>query len=1157
MSGDDALPYGEFALGLIRPLLHAVDSPAGAERLLRDLGYAPPAAVTAFGDLGAGARAVIDLVDALELASESDDDAALLEALVRLLVAVGQFLRGLNTFQTSIQQNFQGSNFLAQTDIIAALPRALADYLVVRFVEDHYKTLFAGLLLAGIFDVRDVTSGATPFNVPYRRRAVNWDTLGDFLTDPIATLKANLIVGGEFQTYKFLYFVGQLGVGLGLPVGFETPADDVLTRLNAGTDLSNEPNYASLVMLRLPLLRDPLADLALNIYPTIDTATHKHSGIGVGVGLGSQLEIPLTETLQLTLKVSTNLGDSLGLRVDKDGNFSFMSAVLSPNAADLLAGIQFGVRIALERTPNVDPSRKLLSVGQPGGSRFEIGSGGLALGVDKLDELNLYLEADIKDGLIVIKPDNPDGFLAKILPAEGITANFSLGAGISNRAGLYFTGSSSLLIKIPVHIELGPISIESLAIGVTIEQGSFPVTLGTSLSATLGPLDLVVEDVGLKATITPKGDRSGNLGPLDAKLSFKPPKGVGISVDAGAVTGGGYLFFDSDAGEYAGAVELAVGDSLVLQAIGLITTRMPDGSSGFSMVIIITAQFSPGVQLGWGFTLNGVGGLLGLNRTVVIDALSAGVRSGAVADLLFPTDPVANAPRIISEIKTIFPPLERHFLIGPMAKINWGSPPLITIELGVVLEIPGNIAILGVIRAVLPDEDADVLHLQVNFIGVIEFDKKRAWLFAALYDSRLLFITLEGEMGVLIAVGADANFVVSVGGFHPAYAPPPLPFPTPKRIAFNIANTSYCKIRADAYFAITTNAAMFGAHAQLFFGYDSFSVEGHLSMDALLRFAPFYFIVQVSAGASLKVFGAGIFGIDLDFTLEGTNPWRARGHGTIDLWLFSITKDFDETWGEAKDTSLPPIQLIPLMQAELDKPENWRSLLPTGTHMSVAVRALEVPAGTLVLHPLGVLEFSQRQAPMGFTLTRVGAQKPSDANRFEVRVTSAGLVKTDDAYAPFPPAQFREMTDAQKVSAPAYQPEKSGIDVGIAGGDLKTGPSIQRIVRYQVTTLDTLYRRNAQPRLAIGAALFNHLARGAAASLASVSMARRKQMQPFAEGVGVGGPKFAVGYSADNRTYATGFASPDAANDYMQSEIANDPTLRNQLHVLPSEELAA
>src|SRR5439155_767443 len=437
-----------------------VDSPAGAERLLRDLGYAPPAAVTAFGDLGAGARAVIDLVDALELASESDDDAALLEALVRLLVAVGQFLRGLNTFQTSIQQNFQGSNFLAQTDIIAALPRALADYLVVRFVEDHYKTLFAGLLLAGIFDVRDVTSGATPFNVPYRRRAVNWDTLGDFLTDP--------------------------------------------------------------------------------------SATHKHSGIGVGVGLGSQLEIPLTETLQLTLKVSTNLGDSLGLRVDKDGNFSFMSAVLSPNAADLLAGIQFGVRIALERTPNVDPSRKLLSVGQPGGSRFEIGSGGLALGVDKLDELNLYLEADIKDGLIVIKPDNPDGFLAKILPAEGITANFSLGAGISNRAGLYFTGSSSLLIKIPVHIELGPISIESLAIGVTIEQGSFPVTLGTSLSATLGPLDLVVEDVGLKATITPKGDRSGNLGPLDAKLSFKPPKGVGISVDAGAVTGGGYLFFDSD-----------------------------------------------------------------------------------------------------------------------------------------------------------------------------------------------------------------------------------------------------------------------------------------------------------------------------------------------------------------------------------------------------------------------------------------------------------------------------------------------------------------------------------------------------------------------------------------------------------------------------------
>ena len=246
-------------------------------------------------------------------------------------------------------------------------------------------------------------------------------------------------------------------------------------------------------------------------------------------------------------------------------------------------------------------------------------------------------------------------------------------------------------------------------------------------------------------------------------FGFKPPKGVGLSIDAGVVKGGGYLFFDFDREEYAGALEITVSDFLSLKAIGLITTRMPDGSRGFSMLIIITAEFSPGLQLGYGFTLIGVGGLLGLNRTVVLEALALGVRTGAVNGILFPVDPVANAPRIISDLRTIFPTYPNRFLIGPMAKLGWGTPTLVSLALGIIIEIPGNVAILGILKTVLPDEHVPLLQLQVNFIGAIEFDKKRGWFFAALFESRLVFITLEGEMGMLIAVADDANFVLSVG----------------------------------------------------------------------------------------------------------------------------------------------------------------------------------------------------------------------------------------------------------------------------------------------------------------------------------------------------------------------------------------------------------
>jgi len=162
-----------------------------------------------------------------------------------------------------------------------------------------------------------------------------------------------------------------------------------------------------------------------------------------------------------------------------------------------------------------------------------------------------------------------------------------------------------------VHVELGPLEIDYLTFGVKFKAGQIPVTATGGFSAQLGPLAAAVEDMGIQATFVVKADRTGNLGPLDVSLGFKPPKGVGLSIDAGVVKGGGYLFFDFDNEEYAGALELSIADFLSVKAIGLITTKMPDGSKGFSLLLIITAEFSPGLQLGYGFVLIGVGGLVG------------------------------------------------------------------------------------------------------------------------------------------------------------------------------------------------------------------------------------------------------------------------------------------------------------------------------------------------------------------------------------------------------------------------------------------------------------------------------------------------------------------------------------------------------------------
>ena len=136
----------------------------------------------------------------------------------------------------------------------------------------------------------------------------------------------------------------------------------------------------------------------------------------------------------------------------------------------------------------------------------------------------------------------------------------------------------------------------------------------------------------------------------------------------------------------------------------------------------------------------------------------------------------------------------------------------------------------------------------MSFIGAIEFDKSRGWFFASLYDSRVLFITIDGEMGLLVAFGDDANFVLSVGGFHPRYTPPPLPFPDPApdrhRHPQHVGRPDPGRGLLRRHHATRCSSARL---AEAFFGFSALNVSGHIQFDALIRFSPFYFIVDFSS----------------------------------------------------------------------------------------------------------------------------------------------------------------------------------------------------------------------------------------------------------------------------------------------------------------------
>jgi hypothetical protein len=360
----------------------------------------------------------------------------------------------------------------------------------------------------------------------------------------------------------------------------------------------------------------------------------------------------------------------------------------------------------------------------------------------------------------------------------------------------------------------------------------------------------------------------------------------------------------------------------------------------------------------------------------------------------------------------------------------------------------------------------------------------------------------------------------------------------------------------EGYFAVTTNTAQFGARVDLRMGFDDFGVQGHLGFDALLQFSPLHFVITVSASVSLKVFGAGLFSIRLRFELSGPTPWRAQGTGSISFLFWDIEVDFDVTWGEERHTELPPIDVMPLLGGEYDKPESWRALLPPGSNLLVSLRALDPVKDTLVLHPVGSLQVSQRAVPLDLTISRVGNRKAADGKRFTLEVASSGFAKRGDVTESFAPAQYQDFDDAAKLSKPAFEPGHGGIELSVDGEQLASGAMVKRVIRYELITVDTGWRRFAKRFRLLAFGLFQHLLAGAAVTHSPLSQHIGVLLQPFPETVQVAPESYAVASQVDNGVVAT-FASAAMAQDHLDSQLAADPNLAGTLHVVPAYEVLA
>lgn len=1079
-------------------------------------------------------------ITALNAAIASENIGQIISASVAMVNSIAQFVVRMTEVGTTINTAsvaLPAADKAAVQSLAQEMSTRILEYVVVGYLNEKLPNLTSVLNVVGIVDMEHkLAPGLEVSSMPKEAipRRFHLERFSKLAMDPVGYLTSVFNWGkpaAQFKGELLLYKVLGLLESIGIPaVIYKEPGFPLTLEAYIFSISIDETGAVPALVFNISLSGTTSFNRTINFSDLWKGKTEVKAKLDAG------LDIKVSPPLTIDAKPpsgNVELQTMLGLFAEKT----------SGDPIDIIS-FAGGSRLSVQR---IESSL---------GIRANLGTAG--------GRVVPVIAIDLKGGRLIIDFSQGDGFIQKLLSNLSLDAEFSLGADWDPERGLRFRGDAGIEILMPLHIDLSVIIIDGLYFKIGISN-EIPIQLGlaTKFTANLGPLKAVVEKIGVNVNITFPSDGKGNLGMANIGFGFKPPNGVGLSLDVGVVKGGGYLYFDFDKEEYAGVLELSIAKIVTVKAIALITTKMPDGSKGFSLLIIITAEFGTGIQLGFGFTLIGVGGLLGLNRTMLPEPIAAGIRSGGINSVMFPPDPVANAPKIISDLRTYFPPYEGRFLIGPMVKLGWGTPTLVSLSFGLIIEIPGNIAIIGVLRVALPAEELATVVINVGFIGALEFDKKRLWFFASIFDSRILFLTLEGDMGLLMDYSDNSEFILSVGGFHPLFKPPPLPFPNPRRIRIDILRNAFQRISVESYFAVTSNTVQFGARADLFIGLAVVEVTGNFTFDALFQFSPFKFIIQISFSVSLKVFGVGLFSIHLKLVLEGPTPWHAKGTGTlsIDLWLFEleVSASFDITWGDSQNAVMPSIKVLEILVEEYKKIDNWKAEIAESNNLLVSLRTFQGQTESLILHPLGTLKISQRAVPLNLNIDKVGSRKAEDGKSFNLKVTT--LVLQDTGSKPqekFAIAQFQEMTDDQKLTRPSFQNYDGGIALSVAGRQLGSSKAVRRVVRYETIIIDSNFKRFVIHFFAPIGTLFNHFIRGAAVSKSKLSRSYKKSLVPFGpdERVKVKPASYVVAGLADNKAVngKAMFASEGMARDYMNSLVDENPTMQGEVHVIAAFE---
>ncbi|HMQ48469.1 MAG TPA: hypothetical protein PKA00_06130 [Saprospiraceae bacterium] len=462
----------------------------------------------------------------------------------------------------------------------------------------------------------------------------------------------------------------------------------------------------------------------------------------------------------------------------------------------------------------------------------------------------------------------------------------------------------------------GPVQISKFNLGYT--DGKIAIDVSGAL--TLAGIALSFQGMGLKVAFPPKS--------LD-DVSFQL-HGLGINVDKGSLRiAGGFITLDDHFDNFMGMLAVNAGP-FGMQAYGGYATTTPQPSFFIFVNVNVPIGGPPF------FFVDGLSGGFGFNRKFIMpgfDELATFPLLPAAANNPIPTGP----PNSLDDISKTLTVLAKY--IPPTEGAYWvagglGVTSFEIIQLNAILEVSFGgelqIGLLGNASMSIPEPVEPIAYIDINFEVNVLPAEGIFQAFGMLTPASFIYggaCHLSGGFAFFLwgKNPHEGDFVVTIGGYHPAFAKPSWYPAVPRlRMFWGIGPLN---ITGQAYFALTPHLLMAGMSMSAYFSAGPIKATFDAGFDFLLGWKPFFYLADAYIHINIEVHLLFTFHFHVGVDVKLWGP-KFGGTARVDLDIISFTIPFGSSgptvrpleWDEFKKL-LPnsyPQSSVPEVHAEAE-----------------------------------------------------------------------------------------------------------------------------------------------------------------------------------------------------------------------------------------------